>query len=605
MSQKQQITFLAAFAFCLYGIHRLRFVGHCDEWAYFAQAQLLRGRDPGLHSFPNPLRHPALTPLGMDVVQGRYVSAFPPGYSVLLALFGFLGAEYWVNPLLGAVCTVLVYLALVREVSHSWALAGAASWAVCPLVAMNATDVMSDMAATVAVLSSYLSLRAKREGAAGAVLGLSLMVRPMNALVLPASAFLVSRRPRRVAAFGVSLVAGGAVSAAVTRLVWGTLLSPTYQDNLERFRLACLPAQLPGYLWQTFLHLGPILVLSLIECVRSPRRSAPELLWLGAFFVVYPVWGPIQIDWLRARFLLPAYPAAFVLAARAIRDLGPLLRQKIRRLPLTSLTIALSAFWGAFSLARSFQIGALRVHAPRDVDCDQIASHVPRNALVGALEFSGSLRVYAGLETFGWNYPGAVAFARSEYLKGRPIYLLIEPAEALNGEYLGLARQFPASFQLAPQFSLREPGYVLQKVVGLRTPGYIHLALADPSSQWALGEGWLGPEELSATDYKGAFCKIATLELPLQVGVSHELSLVAAAPEVSPSVSLEFLIRGDAIGRVEIGPEFRPVTFHIDRAIATGIVPLEIRIPGAPECNASRRKVVARVQSVDTRVLSN
>lgn len=604
VSQKRQIAFLAALAFCLYAIHRVRFVGSSDGWAYFAQAELFRGQDPGLHSFPDPLRHPALTPLGMGVARGHYVSAFPPGYSALLAVFGLTSAEYWANPFLGAVSVLLVYAALVREVGHWWALALAALWAACPLVGMNATDVMSDMLATVAILGSYLLLRAGRGSVAGAVLGLSLAIRPMNALFLPASALMLGGRKREGIGHLAGFAAGAAASAAANYLVWGALLSPGHGDDLSVFSPRSFLSRLPAYTWQTLLHLGPIFLLALLEGIRSPRRSAPELAWFLAFLLVQPLEGALGVDWLHARYLLPAYPALFVMAARAARDLGPLLRRKIPRpLPLAVMAVVLTASWGVQSLARSFRIGALAVHPPRDVDCDQVASHVPRNALVGAREFSGSLRLYAGLETFGWGHEGAVEFARSEYLRGRPVYLLLEPDEMLAGPDRTLTRRFPAAFVLRPEFSLQAPGYVLQKIVGVRTPGYSHLVLSEPSSDWALLDGWLGRDELWASDYVAAFCQRARLRIPLEVGAEHELRVTAAAPDIGPPVTMQVSISEHSIGRVELDSRLRPATFRVDRVAATGIVILELGFAGAPACDATPRRVVARVQAIDTRPL--
>ena len=55
--------------------------------------------------------------------------------------------------------------------------------------------------------------------------------------------------------------------------VWGRLLSPTYYGNVSHFLPTYFVAQFPLYLWQTLLHLGPILALAVFQAARAPRAS--------------------------------------------------------------------------------------------------------------------------------------------------------------------------------------------------------------------------------------------------------------------------------------------------------------------------------------------
>jgi hypothetical protein len=187
-------------------------------------------------------------------------------------------------------------------------------------------------------------------------------------------------------------------------LQWGGLLSPTYYGNVSHFLPEYFVAQFPLYLWQTLLHLGPVLALAAFQAVRAPRASAAELAWFGAFVLGYPFGGPIDIDWTRARFLMPAYPALFVLAARAANDLLWRFHERSERqfragAILASMT---AVAWGTLCVVRSVTLGALAIHPSRDAECDTIAARLPKDAVVGAGEYSGSLRLYAGLETFDW-----------------------------------------------------------------------------------------------------------------------------------------------------------------------------------------------------------
>jgi hypothetical protein len=601
--QNVSIALLGVLAFAVYAVHRLRFVGDCDSWAYFAQAELFLGRDPGLHSFVGSLRHAALTPLGMDVARGGFVSAFPPGYSLLLAASGLVGGQYWVNPLLGAASVVLIYFATLHDVRHPVALAMATLWGTCPLVAMNATDVMSDMAATVALLGSYVALRSGRCRTAGLVFGLSLMVRPMNLLFFAPALLLLPRRFRSLLEFSATFTLGALVSAGTEFHVWGALLSPTYRDDARHFMVGYFPRQFPGYARQTALHLGPVLGLGLLQGVKAPRKSAPELVWLAAFILIYPFAGPVDIDWTRQRFILPAYPAAFVLAARGAMDVLWVLQGRSRRAAtFGALGAALAALvWGAFGVGRSLRLGALQVHPDHDANSDLVTTHLPQNALVGAVEYSGALRLYGGLETFVWLHPGALSFARAEYLGGRPVYLLIEPEVFLPSRDLPFAERFSVAFDLAPELALPSGGYVLQKIVGARAPGVHRLTLVDPVVGWALLGGWLRPEEQWGSDYRAARCDLATVKLLLDPGVEHELEVTAAVPEGSAPRNMDAEIRGRRLGSLLLGSEFRAATFRIPGELVENVTTLDLRLRGAPPCSSSERKAVAGVRTIETR----
>jgi hypothetical protein len=600
--ERIQVALLVLLCVFVYAAHRFRVVWSCDSWAYMAQAQIFLGRDPGLHTFPDPLRHPALTPLGMDVARGGFVSAFPPGYSLLMALGGLVGGETWVNPLLGALSAVLVYMTVKRDTQHPVALVTALLWAACPLVAMNAVDIMSDMAATTATLGVYLLLRHRRVRVAGLLLGLCMMIRPMSILFLAPAALLLPRRIRSLLEFATMFSVGALVSAAVQFHVWGALLSPTYRNNLGAFLPEYFVAQFPEYLRESAFHLGPILALALVQGVRAPRESAPELAWLGVYFLVYPFAGPVDIDWTRPRFLLPAYPAAFILAARGASELLFAWHGRRRREGARAL-LAASLCWGVFSGARAVHLGALLVRPDRDVDSDTLAARLPQDALVGTFEFSGALRLYGGIETFMWRHPDALSFARAEYARGRPLYFLLEPDASLPPWDQPFARAFTVAFDLAPVLDLRMPGYVLHRAVGVRPPGHIRLSLTDPLVQWALGEGWLSPSQHWGERYRAMACDTARISLPLERAVAHHLEITAAAAVGGAPGALEISIEGTPLGSVQLGPELRAHRVDVPAAKSRWGASLELHVAGAPRCGSGERKPVARVESIEARAL--
>jgi len=598
---------LAVLFLGVYGIHRLRYVGDCDSWAYFAQAQIFLGRDPGLHIFPNSMRHPSLTPLGMDVARGHYVSAFPPGYSILMALAGLVtGGEYWVNPVLGALSVVLLYAVIALENRPSIAGVAAALWGVCPLVMMNAADVMSDMAATVAALGSYLLVRRRMFVGAGIVAGLMMMIRPMNVLFLPCVALLLPRRLRAFAEFGGAFALGAALSAAAHWHVWGSLLSPTYHHNAGAFHLRHFVAQVGPYAREIVLHLGPVLALAVLAVIRSPRASLPEAVWLGAFFLVYPFAGPVDIDWTRPRFFLPSFPAAFVLAAREVTDvLWAAHERSARALRFAEVVAVGAAFaWGTACVVRARHIGALATSPPLDPDARTAIAHLPRDALVGTREFSGSLRLYAAIETFDWSHPEAVTFAKAEADTGRPVYMLLEPDSMVARAEQSLIHRFSAALMLDPVLGPIGPGFALSKVVGGWGTGRLRLPLANPTVRWALLDGWLDEVGGQHDDYRIVRCDRASIAVLLRRRTPSDLDVVAATMDGDPPRAVEASIDGQLIGRTSIGSDFSASTFRVPRDLAHPQAVLGLRFPGAPSCAENVGRGVARVRAIETRVRS-
>lgn len=469
MGQSIPIAVIGLTALVVFGACRIRFVGGCDEFAYYAQGELFLGHDRWLHGYANPFRHAALTPHGMSLTRHGFASVFPAGYSVLLAIAGLVDGQYWVDPILASLSIVLLFAAAQRDAPRPIAFSMAVLWGTLPLVAVSATDVMSDMAAATAILGSYLLLRNQRIREGGMLFGLSLMIRPMNLLFLASAVLLVPKRGRRSLEFAGSFATGAIVSLGVQFYAWGQLLSPIYRHNLESFAIGNVGAQIPVYAREMLFELGPVLALAVVEVVRAPRQSMPELAWFGAFTLGYLLAGPFSTQWTISRFLLPAYPAILLLAARAATDLlWRLNRVSERTVRLGSAAIvSASLTWGAFGVAHSTTLGILEVHAERDYESERIGTHVPPNALIGSLGYSGALRLYAGLETFSWVHPDALAFALAEYGRGRPLYFLIEPAQLAAGPEDALASRFASAFVLVDDLKLGN-GYVLQKVVGVR-----------------------------------------------------------------------------------------------------------------------------------------
>ncbi|HEY6560733.1 MAG TPA: hypothetical protein VI072_25820 [Polyangiaceae bacterium] len=123
---------------------RQRYVGGCDWWAYYAEAQNLLGRAiPRLAPYPDLPEPHAQMPLCMELVGGKPTSFFLPGFPLLVAIAGLLHAEFLVNPVLGALTGWMLHL-IARPKSVPAALFATSIWLSSLLTFWGSTQLMSD-----------------------------------------------------------------------------------------------------------------------------------------------------------------------------------------------------------------------------------------------------------------------------------------------------------------------------------------------------------------------------------------------------------------------------------------------------------------------------
>lgn len=402
---------------CVYGLVRVQTVGACDSFAYLSHAWRLLGRDAGLQMSLDPHANPSLAPICHVIVRGEVVSIFPVGYSALLAIGGLLGAPYWTTPALSAAGIVLLYESLRRESTASIALGLSALWGATPLVFTWSREVMSDIPATTLLLLAYLLVQRGHAGATGAVLGISVLVRPTNLLFLPVALWVLRSNHQRRRLGCWLLVVMGIGAAYYLGLYASPLPWPYLAVNLETLGPSGLLHQ-PAYLgWSVLASFWPALALAVPAVIQRPRHAAPQLVWFGLFFLFYCLWTPRVQE--AARFILPGAPALFVLAAR-----GAVVVSAFRSwlwLPLVALGLLLN-------LPILYVKGLLvRMPARRYADVPrEVAAVVPNDSLVGAYNYAGPLRLYAGIESVQYPHGGSLRVFDLELRRGRPVFLLRE-----------------------------------------------------------------------------------------------------------------------------------------------------------------------------------
>lgn len=227
MTSRRTATVLAALALAAYAVLLVRansFVaGGADSSGYLNEARLIAsGR---LSEDIAALRLLGLPPGDQDAFiplgyrsgprPGTMAPIYPPGLPLHMALLGTLGgwhtAPFLAAPIAAIAALLLIY-AIARELGLSRGLsaAGALALTACPIFLGMAVQPMSDVPGTAWVLAViFLGLRARRNVgwavAAGAALGIAVLVRPTNALA--AIPLLFALPPRKGAV--VRALAGG------------------------------------------------------------------------------------------------------------------------------------------------------------------------------------------------------------------------------------------------------------------------------------------------------------------------------------------------------------------------------------------------------------
>jgi hypothetical protein len=419
---------VAGLALVFYGFHRARFAGGCDSSSYLLEALRIRGLAPGLALDPGvPVRGP-LAPICLVERNGVVTSLFPPGFPVLLALGGAVGLQFFVTPLLGAASGLALYHAAATSVRPGVAFLTMVAWLGSPLVIWGSTELLSDLPAAAFSIFAVLASRKHRPLLAGLLFGFSLGIRPTQALLGPTLLVMEPRlRPRLRLALGATL----SLAAALVFLRWSRGTIPlSYGVNLRWLDGAIWRTQLRFMIGQTLTLHAPVVVLAAVGLGVRRRATFPLLLWYLSYLALYTLWHWKFELWWWMRYMLPALPAVFLAAAEGVGAIGAALGGKGRW--TASATAAALVFgyagWGLFlSPAHGHLIDDFDRRYP--VNAQAVGRLVPTGALVGSVNLSGPLRLYARFQSFFWCHPDAVGLVRWAIDAGRPVYTALDEGE--------------------------------------------------------------------------------------------------------------------------------------------------------------------------------
>ena len=457
-------TPVVIFLGCVIGLRYGTFAaGASDAYGYVSQADLWRRGDVrveqaivGQVSWPDAAW--TFTPLGYRPISddGTIVPTYAPGLPLIMALaqavFG-RGAAFVVVPVLASLALAFTYLlgktaTWSRTVGAFAALLLLASPVFLAHTMMPMTDV--PVAAGWALACAFsLSRPSPRAMWSGTAAGVSLLIRPNLVLLAaaPVAAWFfadgVSRGARaaairNTALFTAALLPWLLAIAAINQFMYGSPFESGYGSFADLYSVSALPQNVRNYTSWLFDTQTPLVALALVplfvrESWQSSTRASARACLLSLVALVslsYVFYAPFD-NWTYLRFLLPAYPALFVLMAAGVRSICATL-PPLARVPVAGV-IAAACVTLTVQFARNQEVFRWRENEQRYVHGARRAAELtPAGAVLFSSQHSGSLRYYADRMTLRYDLlaEGHLDSAIRELkVLGRPSFLVIDEWE--------------------------------------------------------------------------------------------------------------------------------------------------------------------------------
>jgi hypothetical protein len=443
--------------------------GGSDAYGYLSQAYgWARGELP--RAYPIPLTLPFAssdwlqTPLGYwpGAAPHTIVPSYAPGLPLLMAI-GIRLADpigpYLIVPLSAGVFVWVTFLLGRRMAGPVAGIAAALLAATSPVALFMALWPLSDVPSAAIWTGAAAAAigRTRRDTiVSGLCAALGILVRPNLAplAILPLIFRLKAEGTRWTdGLIYCALCAPAAIAIAWLNTFWyGSPFLSGYGDphvfysldhvwpNLQRY---------PVWLWQSQSAWIAVAGASLIALARrSPARAPIAFAWTMSILTLLLYLPYSQYDlWWYLRFMLPGMGALFALIAVGLLTIA-------RGVPRPwGHAIACAVFalivWHAVAFARAEQMwGPFKASEHKYADVGAfIARRLPDNAVVFAMQHSGSIRYYGGRHTLRYDLmDGATASRAPAALEhmGRHPYLAIEDAETPDvKKVFGLAPDRP------------------------------------------------------------------------------------------------------------------------------------------------------------------
>jgi len=462
---------LPLLGFLCYAIFLARFMGACaggaDQSGYMNNARLLaEGRTSVAMRFI-PAQIPGGVPLFTHVPLGFNPNEdhltmnpiYPPGLPLMI--MGVAQVTGWdTAPGLVMGLHALAGLLLVFVLGRTAGLGTGVAWlgvvllAASPLFVLLSLQTMSDLPAMVWVTAAILSAYKSRKGtwlafAAGVALSISVLVRPTNSLALLPAAIALGLSWRRWAAFLAGSLPGAIFQGAYNLEAYGRVLTTGYGDVHTLFGSHYAPATVALYFVWLPVVLTPLVLLILGLPLVGRSGANGKIAWLAVWALIFPIFYLFYCythnEWWGLRFALPAFPALIVGALLVGSWLLCRLRLRFQAWWLAPAALAVivhGTLWSralhAFSVGRSEQVYPATAAWLRD--------HVPANAVVAAMQTSGSLFYYTKYPVIRWDaiapddFHRIAAACTAAHL---PVYATLFPFELEDARWTEIERRLP------------------------------------------------------------------------------------------------------------------------------------------------------------------
>ena len=455
---RRAAAWLAAVAAIVIAAHAFRdgalVAGGSDAYGYVSQAYGW-ARGPLPRAYPLQLTLPfresdwIQAPLGHRPGPRAHtmVPTYAPGLPLLMAggirIAGPIG-PYLIVPLCAGLFVWFTFLLGRRTAGPLGGLIAAVLAATSPVVLFQSLQPMSDVpAGALWTAAAVAGLGESRRGAtvSGLATAIGLLVRPNLALLalVPFGQVVLAVRGRerivRAVLFCLSVVPVALAIGALNAAWYGSPFASGYGRGADLYSTASVWPNLqryPVWLWRSQSPWILLAGFSLVGLVRpSPGRRAIRVAWIlfATTVLCYIAYAPFE-EWWYLRFLLPGLGAFFALVATGLLTVT-------RRIPspwggAVVFVVVLLIARHAVGYAEAHDVFRVKGDEYRYAEVgDFINRALPGNAVVFALQHSGSIRFYGGRLTLRYDFVGEHperAAADLERLELHP-YLAIDDFE--------------------------------------------------------------------------------------------------------------------------------------------------------------------------------
>lgn len=452
------------------------YAGQSDSSGYLNSARLLaHGQTAVAQRIPAGIDPAALDsytfiPLGFRPASAVAMApTYPIGLPLALAALGPLMtwalAPHFLMVASALAAAVLMFpLGRAAGLPRSWSVFGSLLFAASPLTTFMSLQLMSDVPATAAASAAILcAWRSRTHRAwgpvAGAVFSAAVLIRPNNLILLAPLALCLGLDSRRWLGFILGGLPGAAGQMAYNHAAYGHAFASGYGGDLaSKFTLGIAPVTLAHYARWLPVLLTPVGLAAIALPWIGRRQPFAWVLttWIAVTLAFYTPYFHTHETWWYLRFLLPAFPAAFVGGLWIVHHFWSRLNlPRLRPLVTRSLALAATLVVLGRSVVWHQRLNATHIGHGESVypeACQWAKTHLPPDALVVTQQTSGAFFYYTDFPLVRWDTLKPERFARLAAAVGpRPLFAVLFPHEvtdALKLNSTGLWTQIGAVRQV-------------------------------------------------------------------------------------------------------------------------------------------------------------